>query len=463
MTQINLTGKDQYGRSVPLLPEKIINMIVLDNPEGSRTKQLTTIRPGLSTLATMATANCRGMAVNESASELYVVMGNKFYELNTSFTATERGTLSSSTGVVQIKVGLDNVAINPVGGGSTAYYFIPSSNTFSAVVDADYPTLATLDYVDNVFIGNKPADREWQYSDINDFSSWSVNFADAEARADNIVRMIVVNRDVWILKQNNCEIWRNSGDVFTFDPIQWHPYGCVAAMSAVVARNSVYWLGRDDKGGIAIYKTQGYDVTVLSPPGISYKLTSLSTISDAEAYSYVTDDNHVFILWTFPTADLTICYNVTNNTYSEWQNSTSNRFPIRGMAYFNNKIVIGNPSSAVLSLLSKSNVDDAGTDFSFQIITPTIISGRKLIFCHRAEIDFESGGGGSNEITVSKSVDGGNNYTSLGTQAAGTTSTKRMFYSNLGSGYTWTFKITGSSVQDWRFFGLFCEFEVGEY
>lgn len=462
MAQIPLTGKDQYYRSVDLLPDNLINMIVMDTPTSSRSKQITTTRPGTSTLATLAAANVRGMAVNYANNELYVVSGNKFYEVNTSYTATERGTLSTSSGAVQIKVGLDNVAINPVGGAGTAYEFIPSTNTFAAVVDADYPTLDVLDYVDNYFIGIKPSDREIWLSEINDFSTWdALDFASAEALADNCVSILMHDRDVWVFKQTNTEIWFNSGDVFPFDRREYIPQGCIAKLSPVWADNNVYWLGQNDKGGVRIFKSQGYQAEDISPIGISYKLRSLTTPEDAEAYSFVLNDT-TFILWTFPTDDLTICLNTKNMTFSEWQDDGGNRFAIRGIAYFNDTIIIGDPASGKILSLSKSNVDDDGTDFNFEIVTPTVISERKYIYCRRLEFDHEAGGG-ANNITLNVSKDGGNNYTSFGTQASGAANTDRMFYRGLGAGYTWTFKVSGTSAQTWDLFGLYGEFELGEY
>lgn len=453
-----LFSNDMFSRSTDLAPQQLINCVVFSSPSSTRSATPIVQRPGTSDLVTLAAANVRGMARSKDGTELYVVSGNKFYELNTSFTATERGTLSSSTGVVDIAVGEDNVGIKNTA-STDGYEFIPSSNTFATVVDADFPNLVSLTYQDTYFIGAESGTGRIWVSENDDFSAWdALDFATEESQPDDSLQVISVKRNLWILGNTTAAPWYNSGDTFPFDRASFNEKGIVSSHAAAKIGEKLYWISKNESAIAEVVMSQGYDAVSISGEGINYKLSTL-TLTDAEAYPFHLDGND-FLLWELPTSNLTLVYNATTRTWSQWQNSAAGRFAMRGCTEFAGRIVFGDAASGKIKSLSFGNVDDSGTDFNWTIVAPTLYVDNKRIFLYRAELDFEAGGGAFN-TTLQASDNGGNTFTNHGTQAAGTVTDAKMEWTGLGSGNMWTIKLTGASDTTWRFFNLQLEFEVG--
>ena len=94
--------------------------------------------PGLnSPFVTLAAGTCR--CLFEHKGVLYAVGANKFYSINTSGTATERGTLNTSSGIVRWAMIDDQIMLVD---GTNGYNYIISTTTFAEISDADYPDTA---------------------------------------------------------------------------------------------------------------------------------------------------------------------------------------------------------------------------------------------------------------------------------------------------------------------------------
>lgn len=462
VAKLPFNSKSIFGRSTDLSPDDLTNILVISHPENPRSQVSAWLRPGLSTLLTLATSPVRGLGYNEDGTEMYAVAGNKFYEIDTSWIATERGTLSTSSGRVLIVMGEDSVLIKNTG-STDGYSFIPSSNTFASVSDPDFPDLISICYQDTYFIGvERNTGRAW-ISANDDPTSWdALDFATEEAKSDNALQAVSLNRDLYLIQVNSTGIWYNSGDTFPFDRRQFFEQGGLSSYSAVGLDKSIFNIQNCPTGDGRVIEMAGYDFKEIVAPEVTYKISSLSTKSDCEAYALVIEGQKL-VIWSFPTENLTIVYNVSSGYWHKWTDAAgTGEFPIKGYVWFNNTHVIGDPTSGKIYKLSFDNPDDAGTDFSWSIITPTFVNEHgKRMFLSCVKLDFEAGGGAYN-VTMSKSWDGGNNFTSHGTKSAGTLTYGRMKWNSLGSGYELCLKFTGTSNNAWRFFNIFADVTFGE-
>lgn len=462
MAYLNLSveGGVQYI-SVDIDPERVVNMVKLNFPNNQRFQNGLVLRPGYSSFSAAVNTSIRGMASTTSQTSGYVVDGNKFYTIDSSGTRTERGTLSTSTGYVDIILGVDNVFINPTA-TSDGYVYVPSTTSFAAISDPDFPDLLKATYQDTYFIGiERNTGRIW-HSANDDASSWSaLAFATTESQPDDNVSIISFDRYLYVLGQQTSEFWFNSGETFPFNRGEFINLGCSATNSVIWLEQFVYFLGATPQGIGGVYRLNNQFIPQkISTQSIDTRIESLSTISDCETIGFTHDGNDI-VVFVFPTADLTLVYNATTNAWSEWEDSGGNYYPFGHYMRINNKHIIGASTGGALYQFNFTTVDDAGTDFSWQLITPTLYSEGRYIAPDRIRIDLDDNAANGADIVLKTSVDGGNNFDAGRTRTVAT-----------GQGVMWnmpaasnylTYDISGSSDAIFRLFNISTDVAIGGY
>ena len=573
MSYLNLSveGGVQY-LSVDIVPEKVVNMIRLKFKDNQRFQNGFVLRPGYASFSAAVNASVRGTATTTDAATGYLVDGNKFYTVDTSGTRTERGTLSTSTGYVDIIIGVDNVFINETT-TANGYTYVPSTTTFAAIVDPDFPDLLKATYQDTYFLGvERDSGRIW-HSANDDASSWSATaFATAESQPDNNVSIISYDRNLYIFGEQTIEFWFNSGETFPFNRGDYTDLGCAATNSVAWLGGYVYFVGRNRKSVGQIYRINNQFIPQkVSTQPIDTKLESFSDISDIETIAFIHDGNEIVVFssatndltlvynattdawaqWedsgeTFPfnrgdytdlgcaatnsvawlggyvyfvgrnrksvgqiyrinnqfipqkvstqpidtklesfsdisdietiafihdgneivvfssaTNDLTLVYNATTDAWAQWEDSGGNYYPFGHYMRLGNKHIIGASTAGALNQLNFTTADDAGTDFSWQLITPTLYSEGRYMAPDRIRIDLDDIAANGFDITLATSTDGGNTFATGRTRTVAT-----------GKGVTWnmpavsdylTYDLSGSSDATFRIFNMSTDIAIGGY
>ena len=95
--------------------------------------------PGLVEKLALWQAEVRGMRALSGSQYLVVVAGNRVYSVTTSFVATQIGTLTTSTGPVQITdtVTTNNGLTAYIVDGANRYTWVASTNTFAKLPTTD--------------------------------------------------------------------------------------------------------------------------------------------------------------------------------------------------------------------------------------------------------------------------------------------------------------------------------------
>jgi hypothetical protein len=197
------------------------------------------------------------------------------------------------------------------------------------------------------------------YYSLDDGVTWG--FFNNEKLPDGTTAVITGWEEIYGFGPRSVEVSYNDG-VTPFGVLDgaFMQYGLLAAYSAIVADNTLYWLGEAD-GARRIFKMVGRTPSIISTP-YDKVLQGLGTVSDARAWTQQ-QDGYTFYVITFPTEDLTLFYNIQLDKWSErtfWDTATaSNKRYKGGFAFYVrdwNKTVVGDYGT------SKLYVSTGGTD-----------------------------------------------------------------------------------------------------
>ncbi len=389
-------GSSYVVRSVNAADNRMVNLFPEIIPEGGKEPAYLQRCPGLVLKATIGTGPIRG--VYSLGSYLYVVSGNEFYRVTTSYVATYVGVVSGSGPVSMADNGTQIfIAANPDG-----YIYNVSTQAFAQITDEDFPGAVTVGYLDGYFVFNEPdSQRVWVTSLLDGTSIDPLDFASAEGSPDGLVSLIIDHREAWLFGTNSVEVWYNSGEAdFPLSRIQgaYNEVGCIAPYSVAKMDNRVFWLGADARGQGIVYTAQGYQAVRISTHAVEYAIQQYGNLSDATAYTYQ-QDGHVFYVLNFTDANTTWVYDAATEAWHEraaYDNGDFVRHRANNQARFNGKPTLGDYENGKLYEFSLDTYSDAGDTQkwlrSWRAL-PTGANNLKRSAHHSLQIDCESGVG----------------------------------------------------------------------
>lgn len=320
--------------------------------------------PGLVTRVTPAVGEVRALYVIPGGQLLLAVVGNTLYSITTGYVATSRGTLSSSTGIVYIT---DNGVSAYITDGTTRYYYTWGTTTFGTKTDGAFTNGNVCDTIDNYMIYNNPGTSQWGCTDVGDIVSNALNLGTIVGASTNIVSVISDHRQVLVLGETYSE---RHADVGTFP---W-PFAVIPGTSmqhGLGAQNSVARLAEGvaflalDKRGNATVIMWGASIqpTRISTYAVENAIQGYAVTSDAVGYTY-TQAGHEFYMLTFPTADVTWCYDISTNMWHKraWRdaNGVYHRHRSNCCAVFGDDILVGDYQNGKIYAFSQSTYTDDG-------------------------------------------------------------------------------------------------------
>ena len=419
MAQLNINGP-AYETVLQQNAQRLINWYIEDDKSFGKYDLILRPTPGLLSFGTLGTSLNQVRGLWEHKGVLYAVAEDKFYSVTSAGVETEEGTLSTSSGLVQIAASNDQIMIVD---GTKGYIYTISTDTFAEITDGDFITSPDfVAYQDGYFIVIDNTTQKFWLSAINDGLSWNaLDFASATAAPDNLVACISDHRELWLFGDKTVEIWFNSGNAdfpFTKRPGVLLHKGLAAANSLARADNTMYWLSKDEAGQSLVVKASGYTPVSISSRAISQAIDSYTTISDAFAYVY-REGMHEFYVLTFPTEDKTWVYDASTALWHE-RDSIINEEHVRHRsncyAFAFGKHIVGDFNTGELYELNKDTYTDAGATIERCRRTPQISSDRELISIYNLTLDMEPGVGLDNgqgsdpQIMLRVSKDGGHTW-----------------------------------------------------
>lgn len=371
--------------------------------------------PGLSTLATMAASVCRGMWTATNGI-LYAVYGAKCYKVSSAWSATELGTLNSSTGPVSMA---DNGTHLCMVDGTDGYVVTLATDAFAEITDVDFPGADQVTFQDGYFIFNEPDTGRFFISGLNSTAFDALDIATSEGNPDNVVAVMSDHRDLWVFNAKTTEVFFNSGNAdFPFERVQgaFIEHGCAAAFSVAKMNNTVFWLGQDERGAGIVYMATGYQPQRISTHAVENAIRSYGDISTAVAYTYQ-EDGHFFYVLNCPNASTTWVFDSSTGMWHERVYTNAGVFErhrAQCHAYAYSTHIVGDYANGKLYSMSSSVYSDAGDEISRTRIAPHATSGLKLVRHNSFQLDMEvgvgidgSGQGVDPQVMMKFSDDGG--------------------------------------------------------
>ena len=339
-----ILGSAYVTRSVNAADNRMVNLFPEIIPEGGKEPAFLNRAPALKFLASVGTGPVRGLWVLKAdPTRAFVVSGNEFYEINSSYTATLRGTVAG-LGPVSMADNGDQIfiAANPKG-----YIFNTSTNVFAEITDPDFPGAVTVGYLNSYFVFNPPNSQKFYITQLLDGSQVDpLDFASAEGSSDGLVSLIVDHRELWLFGTDSVEVWYDAGLAdFPLVRIQgaFNEIGCAAPYSVAKLDNGLFWLGSDARGQGIVYRANGYTGQRISTHAVEWQIQQYGNISDAIAYTYQ-QDGHSFYVLIFPSANTTWVYDVATQAWHEragFSNGDFVRHRSNCQMAYNSEVIVG--------------------------------------------------------------------------------------------------------------------------
>ena len=455
MPDIPLVGGAYEARSLNINAQRCINLYPESEPEGGKNVAALIGTPGTEEFVDLGTGE-PVMGLHTDGDLAYAVSDSRFFVVNSDGSVAEKGMLDGDGSSKFNRVSMAN---NPfevivVDETSNGYLYQYSTGSFARITDEQFPGALNVTFQDGYFIVTKPGTDEFHISALNNGGSWGNDFASAEGAPDDLQSVISDHREIWLFGERTIEVWYNGGAAdFPFERVQggFQETGCLATHSVAKADNSLFWLGRDDRGFGVVYRADGYVPRRVSTHAIEKDIQSYSEVSDAFAYTYQ-QDGHVFYVLTFPTGNATWVYDTSTNLWHERQfYDGENDFRHRSncFASLNDKILVGDFQNGKIYNLDLDKYDDDGETIKRIRDAYHIHNDRKRSMCNRYDIDMEFGAGISTgqgddpRIALSVSKDGGHTYGNELWRSFGKIGTYdfRAVWYRLGISRTWTMRM----------------------
>ncbi len=293
--------------------QRTVNMFPTVSESGSsKAPAMLQSIPGLTLFAALSNP-IRGSVLADG--RLFVVSGPTLYELSSAGVATSRGTLGTSSGVVDMTHGTTQLVIVD---GANGYVLNLGSNVF-ATIGSNFRGSDRVAFIDGYFVFVDPGTQQFYWSEINDATIIdALDFASAEGSPDDLVAHLADHRELWLFGERTVEVWVNTGSeaVFERNSGAFMEVGCIAVHSAQKIDNSVIWLGQDKDGGGIVYRAVGYNPQRVSTLAVEEALQASTDLASAMAFTYQ-QNGHSFYCIQAPGLSTTWCLDVATGAWHE--------------------------------------------------------------------------------------------------------------------------------------------------
>ena len=449
--KIELVGQTYQQRSLPFNAQRTINFWPIFDQQGKEVSALYGT-PGLSLFATAGSLGHR-QAFTSANGRCFFVAGTSLYEVTGGGTVTNRGSLLSSTGNVSID---ENDTQLGICDGANLYTLTYSNNTFAQVTDAELPSkVAFLTVIDGYFVVVEGDTGRFYISSIGDGTAWdALDFATAESNPDELRCCKNALGQLWLFGRNTTEIWTNTGaSDFPFRRISGAimQTGIIAPHSIQDVGNSVFWLGRDKRGGAMVYTASGFVPQPVSAEPINIALGKATDPENITSWAYQ-EEGHTFYALTGGGLETTLVYDLSTGQWHERSyNNKGDLEPHLGQCatYAFGKQLVGDRRNGNIYEMSLDYYEDNGEEIVSERIYTHISDMDERIRYNVLEIGMETGvgnltGEGENPlISLQLSKDGARTWSNWFTTEIGKVGQylTKVAFRRLGIAEQMTFKI----------------------
>lgn len=368
---------------------------------------------GLSTFVNFGSNPSRGAYPKDPVT--YLVNGNTLWEVAANGTTTNRGTLLTNGGRVDM---VDNGAQMLIVDGTYGYIYTFATTTLTQITDVNFPVCNTCSFINGYFIVQKTASGQFFVSTVYDGTVWPpLNFATAESDPDNLVRVMVDNGMLYLFGEKTTEFWGDSGAAdFPFARIgvagiEW---GLAARWSLAKFMDSLIFLRKNRLGSVQVCTVTGSNSQAVSTPELDVQLNSYAGLENATGFSYMVN-GHPFYQINFASANVSWEYDGLTKEWHQRQTGASGRHAGEIQVNFLNKPYVTDYASGKLYLIDPSVYTDDGNYIVREFITRHNKSGHRVKVSQlwldmETGVGLNSGQGFDPKIMLQLSRDGGHTW-----------------------------------------------------
>jgi stabilization protein len=301
--------------------------------EGEDVRSILRSAPGIVQSFDLVTT-IRGMYATDT--RWFVVASDTLYEL-TSGTAVVRGTLATSSGSVRMANGRTQLVVVD---GPNGYVLTLATNAFAQITDPDWRTSNDVDELDGYFIFAEEGTDQFYVSALDNATSFdALDFSSADAVYDDIITFRVNKRELYLFGTRSIEIWIDSGSPdFPFARYNGVPIdvGIVGLRAVVRAADTLFWIGKTDRGTGTVYMMQGHQPARISNWAVEEALAGSSDISAATMWVYQRQGAE-FIGVNAPGMETTWVYDAATQQWherAEWDGSAYSQLRIGDVVHW---------------------------------------------------------------------------------------------------------------------------------
>lgn len=267
------------------------------------------------------------------------------------------------------------------------------NGTISSAIGA--PVLGA--YSDGFFLLLLDSFQKWRISGLLDGLTWDdADVAQVSEIPDDLVSLLVDHREAWMFGRTKTVVYYNSGNPdFPFEPVNggFIEQGCDAARSPIRMDNSIFWLGRDERGALMAWRAQGYLPARVSDHAVEREWQSYLVTSDAVSMTYQWN-GHSFWQIYFPTANRTWVYDAATGRWRRdgfWSGTDWDAHRAFCHVFAFGKHLVGDPLSGGIYQLTEPVTDwlDFGNPVMGERQAPPVATEAEWTYHSRIVLDVE--------------------------------------------------------------------------
>jgi hypothetical protein len=332
--------------------------------------------------------------------------------VSSGFITDSAAALPASTTIQSVSFTANTITLSAAATSSqTADVFTLNIPAFGQILDPAFLGADRIAFIEGWLIFNQPGTRTFY---TNAPIPYTLTFAGAfyalkDSSTDNLITLHENNRELWLVGERTSEVWYNSGGVnFSFSrlPGIGPQVGCGAKHSIARLGPNLIWLGRNEQGENMVMMTSQYNLERVSTHGVEAALSSYTVVDDAIGDVYE-DNGHVQYILTFPTMDVTWCFDLTVFRNSEgrlgwwqrlsWDSTAGVYHRHRGNCYANFADIrmCGDFQSGQIHQQDRKYFTDADRPLRAQRRTPHVWrkESRERVFFAQLQVEFTPGVG----------------------------------------------------------------------
>jgi hypothetical protein len=329
MPRVPLLGGAYKSASLIANAQRSVNLYPESNPDTAQAPVNVTHfpRPGLKFLSAPPTpgrARCFyrsnvGAGSNKSIGDLYAIIDQAVYYINPDWQWTQIGS-TLTPGSNPAYMADNGSTILTVDGSLFGYQINIPTRVLTQIGDPNFLGGDRVDFCDSFLVVNQPNTPNWYSTDSQSVSFNALAFGTKTAWPDNIVTLIAVERQVWLLGPVKGEVAYNAGTTpFSFQVAQGAviEHGCVAPYSLARQDVNIYWLSQSPEGARMLMRGGAQSAAVrISNHAIEQEWLTYSRVDDAVGQTFQIE-GHAFYQIDFPTADRSWVYDEETKQFFE--------------------------------------------------------------------------------------------------------------------------------------------------